>query len=797
MKNFTTSLKRKGWNLRYIYILLIILSSQISLGQYGAIDIGIFEASSPANTIEVRLRPDFQIDPIETISGILYTVRWAEPTITISTNFVSPYFVAPQGTPILFEGYYYQVFAAVPFGAVGITINPGDEILISSFSFTGGSCAFFEIIENGWTIANNGGVYIEFLGEEVTGVIYEPVAELGSIGGSVSGGGTILAGENTGSLALTGYSGIILNWQKRLNDGVWSDISGTSGTSVFSEVLIIPGTWDYRAVIQRASCPVDFALPDQVTVIGESQWTGAINDNWFLPGNWSHGAPNQYLDAIIPIVAPNPYPHVDGEWNCLKLDVDTGASVTVKTTGSLTAYGEFINHGHFTIQSSPTDDGSFIDNGTISGSGTFRVERYIEKEKWHFVSPPISDGLSGIYFDLYLKTFDEEDSTWLYIIPVDIPLIPMIGYASYATTALTGSKKVYYDGHLNTGPYTTELTNHAGATHHSRGYNFVGNPYPSAINWEEDAGWTKTNLDAAIYIWNPNEGTGQYGTYVYGDEFSGTNGVDSIIPSGQGFFVHVTDGNATGSLSVNNSARLHHSKPFLKNSEKETDKKYLKLKAYSASISYTDETIIQFGGDATLLFDPEFDAYKFQGLDEAPQLYSLTTDRIELAVNSNPELTSNIVIPVGFRTSIGGHYKIEAISLLNFSNSTKILLEDLKESVLINLKEETSYTFYSNPNEDGDRFRIHVLTNPSGLSEMEIQDICIYSNGTEIFIENPDGGQLNGELLVYDLQGRIINRELINFSNIYQTTIYNCRICVVSFIDYIENKVYRKKILLK
>ena len=119
--------------------------------------------------------------------------------------------------------------------------------------------------------------------------------------------------------------------------------------------------------------------------------------------------------------------------------------------GTLTAYGNFSNDGLLTIKSSPTGDGSFIDNGTIIGTGTCSVQRYIESERWHYVSPPISDGLSNIYYDIYLKEFTEEDSTWFYIVPVNIPMNPMQGYATWADDDLTGTTTVSYEGTLNTG----------------------------------------------------------------------------------------------------------------------------------------------------------------------------------------------------------------------------------------------------------------------------------------------------------------------------------------------------------
>jgi hypothetical protein len=42
------------------------------------------------------------------------------------------------------------------------------------------------------------------------------------------------------------------------------------------------------------------------------------------------------------------------------------------------------------------------------------------------------------------------------------------------------------------------------------GWNLVGNPTPSTINWNSSSGWTKTNMDSTIYIWDPNDTTGGY-----------------------------------------------------------------------------------------------------------------------------------------------------------------------------------------------------------------------------------------------------------------------------------------------
>ena len=65
------------------------------------------------------------------------------------------------------------------------------------------------------------------------------------------------------------------------------------------------------------------------------------------------------------------------------------------------------------------------------------------------------------------------------------------------------------------------------------GFNLVANPYPTAIDWDA-AGWTKTNIQDAIWIWDPNanSGNGAYKSY--------SNGVGddiSNIAANQAFWV--------------------------------------------------------------------------------------------------------------------------------------------------------------------------------------------------------------------------------------------------------------------
>ncbi|MGF1585125.1 MAG: Omp28-related outer membrane protein [Bacteroidales bacterium] len=73
------------------------------------------------------------------------------------------------------------------------------------------------------------------------------------VGGKVSGANTeINLGESTGTLTLSGHTGTIVRWQKRLNGGSWINIDNSSTS--YSEVPSSYGTWQYRAVLRSGDC---------------------------------------------------------------------------------------------------------------------------------------------------------------------------------------------------------------------------------------------------------------------------------------------------------------------------------------------------------------------------------------------------------------------------------------------------------------------------------------------------------------------------------------------------------------
>jgi hypothetical protein len=424
---------------------------------------------------------------------------------------------------------------------------------------------------------------------------------------------------------------------------------------------------------------------------------------------------------------------------------------------------KIVNGGDLLLQADETGTASLIDRNSTNqvncfGGGESKVELYLSENNWHYISSPVGNALSSVFMGIFLKQFDEADSSWHYIVATDSVLHPMQGYASWAASDLTGSTTVVFGGELNCGAISTVLTNHGSAAHNSKGFNFVGNPYPSAINWQlGNTAWTRTNIDPTIYLYNPS--VGQYGNYNRNTKI-GSNGVDSIIAPKQGFFVHVT-ANGTGTLGVNNNARLHNDKAFMKNAMEIYDN-LLCLKV--SGTNYGDETKIFFEEGTTTGFDNMFDAIKLFGITEAPQLFSGLSAETIYSVNGLPEVHDDLLLPIGFVTGEDEHYTIEVSYGNELGGDVEIYLEDKQTSQIQDMKENNQYSFSSSLMDETDRFVIH-FSNPLSVEGQRFEDMFDISVSSNSIVLDYSGTE-NAYAKVIDLTGRnLTGKELVTGEN--------------------------------
>lgn len=295
------------------------------------------------------------------------------------------------------------------------------------------------------------------------------------------------------------------------------------------------------------------------------------------------------------------------------------STVTINANIPTTANTNIVNNGTVNIKSTAAGDGSLLVNGTVSGSGSFKVDRYLSASKWHLVSSPINNGLSDVFQNIWLRAYNEASNTFgSYITSNNTPLPIGKGFSVWTNAA---NEIRAFSGTINNGTVTPtiQLTGVASA---NTGWNLIGNPYPSAIDWEATNGWTKTNIANSIYVWNNN----QYATYING---IGTNGGSRYIAMEQGFFIQTTAPGAI--ISMNNNVRVHNSAGYMKTNEEDpTDVIRVKVNIGTNS----DETVITIRYNGSNQYNPETDAIKFSGNATTPQMYTTKSDNSHLAIST-------------------------------------------------------------------------------------------------------------------------------------------------------------------
>ncbi|MFY0685448.1 MAG: hypothetical protein JXR20_12930, partial [Balneola sp.] len=135
------------------------------------------------------------------------------------------------------------------------------------------------------------------------------------------------------------------------------------------------------------------------------------------------------------------------------------------------------------------------------------------------------------------------------------------------------------------------------------GWNLLGNPFGTSIDWDAAHGWSRTNLDATYYVWSDSANGGS-GAYLSWNGTTGTLENGKISPW-QGFWVKA---NATNpSISINDSTRSTEGVFYKKNPTPE-------LRFVLKGNALRSQSVIMFDERATLDEDP-FDAYKLASLN--------------------------------------------------------------------------------------------------------------------------------------------------------------------------------------
>jgi hypothetical protein len=455
------------------------------------------------------------------------------------------------------------------------------------------------------------------------------------------------------------------------------------------------------------------------------------------------------------------------------LSINSGKIFKIEAAKNLTVTGVIENSGGnsgLVLESNSTGTASLI-HSTVNVPAT--VKRYISgnAEDWHFLASPVSNQViansswvpagtygNGTGYDLYV--FDEPTPCWVYQLntaptstdenpnwPTVHPTANFVSGRGYLYSVQAANPTNQFAGNLNNGTVSYAVTKNSSSDPLLIGFNLIGNPYPSTIDWKAYSGWTRSNLvDSGggydMWIWNP--ATSNYGVYN-SLAATGTNGISNFIAPMQGFFVRA-DSNA--SINMTNDIRVHtgasnwfktiHNKNY-ENPEN------IKIKISSQSGLGSDEVLLQFGASS----NQAGAAKLYSTIKTAPSAY-LTSEEGELTVRYLTNTTNNPIVPLAFKPGSNGNYTVS----INFdtANYDFVLLEDTKTKIKHDLKDNPIYDFNASVEDVSDRFLLHFEEVPIGDNTLPIR---IYYNGNKIVF---DVSLIPNEttITIFDTMGRSI-----------------------------------------
>ncbi len=448
------------------------------------------------------------------------------------------------------------------------------------------------------------------------------------------------------------------------------------------------------------------------------------------------------------------------------LQIDNSASLNTAPGKSLTVEGSIVNNagnGGLNLESDATGTASLL-HSTNNVSANAQLYMSGNTEAWHFLSSPVfNQSIGGSWtpagtygngtgYDLY--AWNEATSCWIYKLNTTTPtnwntvhpngnFDAARGYL-YSVQAANPTKS--FAGSLNNGIISYNITK-SGAVDTLIGFNLSGNPYPSAIDWKIDNGWSRNNLVSNgggydVWVWNP--AANNYGVFnsAAAEGSNGTNGVTQYIPAMQGFFVRAS---SAGTFSVNNNARLHHHTTRWKSATYEPNR--FSVKVQSEEGRGSDEVILMFGAEnnqtgARKLFSP---------VATAPSLY-LPAEGKKASVRYLTNTKENPKAPLQFKAGIKGTYKL--VADFDYSSYEWVSIEDKVARCAQDLKSNPEYVFTAQTGDNADRFVIHF--EPRFSEGYRFIKIFVKDKSICVDLTHLDGESV---ITIYDTMGKCLVAE--------------------------------------
>lgn len=537
---------------------------------------------------------------------------------------------------------------------------------------------------------------------------------------------------------------------------------GSSGTTMDKQTALDyisnPTNWSSGTVISTVTVPTIASID-----LANTTWSGSA---------WDNGAPTNAMDAIIAgnyNTATNGALTVGGD-----LTINDGVTLTVDgTTNSVVSAAGTVNlstSGTLLMLCSESGFATFPAVTEFTGSGTVQYQITIANSGWHHVTSPASIALGDIAFHngttlSYLGTstniykWEAATASWIYCTALDdfqgsaytvyLPAGEVIDMSfmgsSFVNPSSVLSSLTYFDpsgalpGNSSTG-WTTSVED---------GWNMIGNPYPAYIDWDvlDDNVSNFTNMDLAVYVWNP-------GTSTY-DSYSSAVGGSFMISPFQAFFVRATGVGAQLLQAADARANAGSARGWKTTSDDGVERFTISA-VNNGNVTQNSFAFMNVADESKDVFD----TYAFDVPADQVYLYSTTTDSVRVNNQALPTLTQSMSTYLTAYHATAG----ESITLVfeesNMSAFRKVTLTDLYTGAVTELTDGASYTFTVVDGHQAQRFLLDIQMGNATVSlEEQTSELnaSIYAVDGGYAVELPENVNTTGaNYEIYDLSGALL-----------------------------------------
>lgn len=639
--------------------------------------------------------------------------------------------------------------------------------------------------------------------------------DLSSVGGILSGAGTICSETTSSSLTLTGYVGNIIKWQSSTVSDFSSAVTDISNTTATLTASNLNATTYYRAVVQSGVCSVAYSSIAQI-LLKSTTWDGFT---------WSDGIPDSATKAIFASLYMSAG-NGAGDLEACSMEVLTNAIVTIKSGDTFTIHNEVkINSASLPATLIVEDASNLIQVNNIVNTdyiyyrrNTTPVKKY---DYTYWSSPVLNQNLAAFSPNtLLVYAWDTGIYNWSYVNPslnnMDVAKGYIIRAPDIAPFNITTGNiwNAEFFGVPNNGTITTPIAISGGGLNDM---NLIGNPYPSAIDADTFLNYNNPLnggvLNGTIFYWTHNipiTSNGSTYEYSWNDyaSYNLTGGVGTAAPSsiscptcnssipngkvgaGQSFFIQ---GLGNGVATFTNSMRFGVNSQFYKNTPPGINpiKNRLWLDISNANGLFK-QLLVGYIEGATNDFDTSFDGLAVDAGNPI-MMYTILEDK-KLAIQGRVlPFDVNDIIPVGYKSTVAGNFEIKLSNFDGLFANQNVYIEDTLANIYFNLK-TGNYTFVTETGTFDNRFKIHftdtsVLSNPQHSPSAFI----IYNSDTTITVNS--GGIAIKEIALYDIEGRLLDKfETQNASEYSFISPVRNQVLLVK-ITTSDNEIFTKKII--